>query len=330
MFFRLSTDQTRQPIDLQNLFAGPHGSTCWIVGGGPSLTDLPLEEIDRSPAPKLAVNLAGVKRLRPDVWTAYDPTARFHRSTYLDGRILKLLPRFRASDLVPETTFKVSDCPAVAFFDLEGRGYHDAVQAGQKRVLDWADSLVMALDIAFRLGFRRLLLAGCDMQVRPSEEQRALARRAGVTDDPLESLGAFVRRCREAGLTTEQLQRCRPPAVYHFDETKDLNTAVSTDAHYDRITQALRQSRRTFATAGLQIVSVTPDSRLNDHFPYRPAADAAAELFRQCGDVRRETERGRYHTTGPRLPDGVGPMYDAPPPRREKKPPAKEPVFLQE
>ena len=333
MFYRLATDRSRRPVDLTDLYAGPRAATCWIIGGGPSLDSLPLEAIDGSPAPKLAVNLAGVKRLRPDFWTAYDPTPRFHRAIYHDARILKLLPRGRGSDLVPETLDKVSDCPGAVFFDLQGRDYHDAIAAGQTAVLDWADSLAMAIDVAYRLGFRRLLLAGCDMRVRPSDAQVALARREGVSDDPHETLESFVARCEAAGVSRERLERCGPPAVYHFDETKPLAAAVSTDRHYFRITQALRQSRRALATAGLRVVSVTPGSRLNDYFPYVPAAEAAADLARQWGDVQSETERGRYHSDAPRLPEGCGPMKDIPPPRRDtaSKPAADDdPVFLRE
>ena len=336
MFFRLTPDRRRRPVDLVDLYAGPRAAACWILGGGPSLSKLPLSAIDRTPAPKLAVNLAGVKRIRPDFWTAYDPTPRFHRAIYHDARILKLLPAFRATDLVPETADKVCDCPGAAFFDLEGRDYHDALAPGQTRVLDWADSLAMAVDVAYRLGFRRLLMAGCDMRVRPSAAQLELARRAGVEDDPLETLDSFVRRCKEAGVSADRLDRCGPAPVYHFDETKPLAAAVSTDNHYFRISQALRQSRRAFATAGLQIVSVTPGSRLNDYFPYQPAAEAAAALHRDWGDIAAETERGRYHADGPRLPENAGPMKDVPPPRRDKdakpKPadPKPEPVFVRE
>ena len=332
MFFEIAADKSRRPVDLVDRFTGPRPTTCWVLGGGPSLDRLPLAEIDASPAPKLAVNLAGVKQLRPDFWTAYDPTARFHRSIYHDARIAKLLPAWRASDLVPDTTDKVCDCPNTAFFELEGRDYRDAIAPGQTRVLDWADSFVMAIDLAYRLGFRRLLLAGCDMRVRPSEEQRKLARRAGVADDPHETLESFARRCGEAGVGRDQLARCEAARVYHFDEGKTLDAAVSTDNHYWRIAQALRQSRRAFSAAGLELVSVTPGSRLNEFLPYAEASAAAASLHDVWGDVRRETERGRYAAAGPRLPQGVGPMRDIPPPRRDRKPDAKpkEPVFLRE
>ena len=335
MFYRLATDRTRTPVHLEDLYAGPRATTCWIVGGGPSLASLPLAEIDASPAPKMAVNLAGVKRLRPDFWTAYDPSPRFHRSIYHDARILKLLPRFRATDLVPDTTDKVCDCAGAVFFDLQGRDYHDAVAAGQSGVLDWADSLTMAIDLAYRLGFRRLLMAGCEMRVRPSDAQRSLARRAGVTADDGETLETFVKRCGEAGVSKEQLDAAGPADVYHFDEVKPLSASVATDRHYFRIAQALRQSRRTLAAAGLEIVSVTPGSRLNDYFAYVPAAEAAKRLHEEWGDVRGERERGRYHADGPRLPGGVGPMQDVPPPRRDKtagkpKPAKDDPVFLAE
>src|SRR5436190_10365851 len=116
MFFRIHADGVRTAIDLRGHFAGPVRSTCWIIGGGPSLREAPCDRVQLSPVPKFAVNLCGFGLIRPNIWTAYDPTVRFHRSTFLDGSILKLLPARRATDIVPGTAHKVGDCPNTLFF----------------------------------------------------------------------------------------------------------------------------------------------------------------------------------------------------------------------
>ena len=100
-FCRLNTDQTREPIELENLFAGPALSSCWMIGGGPSLNALPSDAIRESPVPKMCINLSGTKLMRPTFWTSYDPSARFHRSVYLDPGVMKFVHRRRAMDLVP-------------------------------------------------------------------------------------------------------------------------------------------------------------------------------------------------------------------------------------
>ena len=312
-FFRIATDHTRTPLPLDGLYAAAPRSTCWIVGGGPSLADAPLDAIAASPAPTFAVNLAGSRRLRPTFWTAYDATARFHRSTYQDAGTLKFLAAGRATDLVPETTLKVGDMPGAVFFETEpGRGYADWLRSDGPLV-DWADSLVQAIAIAVRLGFRRLLLVGCDLHVRPSPGMLAIARRRGVGYVRRDRLADFVTRCEEAGIPRATLAEASRPRLYHFDEDKPLEAAIRTDEHYFRVSQSLRLCRRSLATAGVELVSATPISRLNDCFPTATPSDLIADLAAELGDRTVETERGRYARDEPRLPPGLGPMQDVPP-----------------
>lgn len=332
MFFRLDADLNRRPVDLIDHYAGPRATGCWIVGGGPSLTMLPLDRIADSMAPVFAVNLAGSRLLRPDFWTAYDPSARFHRTTYLDSRVLKILPRRRATDLVPETTFKLHDCPNTVFFELEGRRYGDAIAPGQNAVLDWADSFVMAIDIAYRLGFRRLYLAGCDMRVNVSHELSLCAAHHGLEPIEKESLMELADRLHAKDVSLEEFGRDVSTGVYHFDETKSLAAAITTDRHYFRIAQSLRLARHCFSQAGLELISVTPGSRLNDYLPYQSVDAVCDELCNVWGDRNKEYEQGRYALTGPRLPPLSGPMRDFPPPVREvprgKKEVARRDAFV--
>lgn len=330
-FFRISTDRTEQPVPLENLFAGPTPSACFLIGGGPSLARLPCDEIARAPVPKMAVNLAGTRRLRPTFWTAYDPTARFHRSIYLDPGVLKFVHRRRAMDLVPETTYKVCDCPGTLFFDHDGeRGFADFLSQQARGIVDWADSLVQAIDILYRLGFRVIYLAGCEMRVRPSKAQIARAATLGVRHDGRELLRDFVGRCERAGLSAGELEALGTAPQYHFDESKPLPSAVQTDKHYFRIAQSLRLSRRSLALAGVQLVSVTPHSRLNDHFPYLPVRRVLNQLRHEIGDPATESVRGLYHQNGPRHSRRLDPMRDvlphhAPPPHPAPPPTAFDP-----
>jgi len=126
----------------EGAYSGSTRTGCWIVGGGPSLTALPCEQIAASPLPKFCVNLAGHGLLRPTFWTAYDPTGRFQKSTYLDASILKLLPRGRAMDVVPGTTAKVCDSPNPVFFDRDKTiGFRYFLTKGSREVTDRQASL---------------------------------------------------------------------------------------------------------------------------------------------------------------------------------------------
>ena len=338
LFFRQQTDGTRYPVDLANFYAGPTPATCWIIGGGPSLATLPVDKLVASPAPRFTINLAGSQLLRPQFWTSYDPTDRFHRSVYLDPSIIKFVHLQRAMDLVPETTFKVCECPGTLFFHrAPHRGFHDFLgggpgtnssQANYAGIVDWQDTLVQAIHIAYSLGFRRLLLAGCDMFVRPSPEQIERARAVGVTYKPRSLLSDFIRQCEQAGLSTGDLDGLGKMPQYHFDEQKPLRDSMRTDAHYFRVAQYLRLSRQALSSAGLEVISVTPESRLNDYFRYQPITEVIADIHETVGRPESESTRGRYTRLQQRGPTDLGPMRDfrphnwkasTPPPGKSKR-----------
>lgn len=325
MFYRLNTDGTRRDVNLGDVLAGPMRTACWIIGGGPSLSALPCDAIARSPVAKLGINLGGAGLLRPNLWTSYDPSARFHRSIYLDASIWKFVHARRAMDLVPGTTFKVCECPGMLFFDRDAqRGFADFLPPHPSGIVDWNDSFVQAIEIAYRLGFRVLYLAGCDFQVRPSQSQQQRARVVGVEYVRGELLETFVERCSAAGLLRRELEQLDAPTQYHFDEHKPLAAAIQTDLHYFRTAQYLRLCRRSLALAGVDLISVTPESRLNDYFPYQPVTEALAGIEATIGRPEDEQTRGLYTQVRPRTPVGLGPMRDLRPHhwKRKGEPPA--------
>ena len=316
MFYRLTTDGIEQAIPLHGFYAGPFGSTCWLVGGGPSLSRLPVELIRESTAPVFAVNLAGTGLLRPTFWTSYDPTVRFHRSIFLDPSIIKFQHRSRAMDLIPETTHKVCDAPATLFFDrTREQGFHSFLsnsvsENGRRHVIDWQDSFIQAIDIAYHLGFRKLLLAGCEMFISPDSQLQNLGKKHGVAYSPRELLSDYVQRCRSAGITQTQLEKSSLRNQYHFPEQKPLESAIRTDFHYFRVCQYLRLSRKSMSLAGLELISVTPNSRLNDHFKSQSIKESVQQIVRRVGDVNSEQTAGRYTSDASRQPANLGPMRD--------------------
>lgn len=323
MFYRLHTDGTRSPVELGDLFGGPVRTACWIIGGGPSLAEAPCADIARSPVPRFGINLAGSGLLRPSLWTSYDPSARFHRSVYLDASILKFVHARRGMDLAPETTFKVCECPGTLFFDRDTqRGYQDFLSPEQRTIVDWNDSLLQAIDIAYRLGFRVLYLAGCDMFVAPSAGQIGRAALAGVTYTQREPLDRFFGRCAAAGIARGELEQADAPRQYHFDEAKPLAAAIQTDLHYFRVAQYLRLARRSIALAGMELISVTPCSRLNDYFRYEPVESVLDELARSIGAAGAEPTRGLYTGTGSRQAAEWGAMKDYRPHHWDRAKPA--------
>jgi hypothetical protein len=311
VFYRMEVDGGSVRMPLEGQWGGVGEAACFLMGGGPSLASLPIERMAGCPVPRMAVNLAGARLIRPTFWTSYDPTARFHKSLYLDAGVIKFVHRRRAMDLVPETTLKVCECPATYCFDRDGqRGFHNFVASGQSAVVDWQDSLVQAIDILYRLGFRTIYLAGTEMRVRPSVEQIEAAAGVGVTYDPQGLLGDFVKACEAKGLSKAMLDGLPAGAQYHFGEVKPVASAVSTDFHYFRVTQYLRLSRRALCLAGLRLVSVTPGSRLNAFFPYRDCEAVIESLLAEVGDPGSEPCVGVYTGSVVREAATTEPMRD--------------------
>ncbi len=314
LFFRLNTDQTRIDIPLENQFAGATPSACWLIGGGPSLASMPIEKIAESPIPKMTLNLAGSRLLRPTFWTSYDPSERFHKSIYCDPSVMKFVHRRRAMETVPETTFKVCECPNLYFFDRDQkRGYADFLAPTHTKIVDWADSMVQAIDILYRLGFRIIYLAGCEMHVTPSPEQIEAAKKLGISWLPNMFLKDFLKECKQQGLSTKELDRLAPSRLYHFDEQKKIQATSNSEQHYFRIAQYLRLARRSISLAGLQLISVTPNSRLNDDFPYRTATKVLEQITHNIGNPSTEQTKGLYNQTNARSCKRVFPTQDFPP-----------------
>ena len=206
---------------------------------------------------------------------------------------------------------KVCDSPNTFFFERDGdRGFSDFLSPAHRRIVDWADSMVQAIDILYRLEFRILYLAGCEMRVRPSKSQMARAADFGILYSPQELLNGFLKRCHDAGLTTSELDELESGRHYHFDESKPIQSAANTDSHYFRIVQYLRLSRRSMSLAGMQLISVTPHSRLNDYFPYVPVRTILRKIDRRIGNPQHEPVRGLYRQTEPRHSRVLGPMQD--------------------
>ncbi len=332
LFFRLSSDRTRGPVSLENHYAGTQPAACWLIGGGPSFDARAAEIIAATPAPRMCLNLAGTGLVRPTFWTSYDPSARFLTSVYLDPSILKFVKTSRAMDLVPETSFKVCDSPNLVFFEGDAqRGFADFLAPSHTGIVDWNDTFVQAIDILYRLGFRTLYLAGCEMQVRPSAAWIDAAAERGISYAPGDLLADFARACERGGLSRDDLQRLNTDRQYHFDETKPLPAAINTDRHYFRIVQSLRLCRRALSLAGMSLISVTPESRLNDWFPATTIEAAAGSILDATGDPARERTEGLYTHRRRRTAATQGPMRDVRPhhwksgvepnPRNDEPPP---------
>lgn len=69
------------------------GGAAFLIGGGPSANDLPLELLAKRGIWSLAVNnSAGHPRIRPQAFVCSDPPSKFSHSIWLDPGIMKFVP----------------------------------------------------------------------------------------------------------------------------------------------------------------------------------------------------------------------------------------------
>jgi hypothetical protein len=341
LFFRQATDGTVTDCShLESQYAGTVPQMAFLIGAGPSFRTMPHAAIQASLAPKMAVNHAGRGEdgqpplVRPRFWTTYDPSARFHRSTFLDPNITKFLLAGRRMDLVPGGSEKLCDCPDTYLLNHESRGYGDAFGMQHRKIVDMRDSFIQALDILFRLGFRRIYCLGCEMRVLPSEAQIEFAMEHGLTYDigtfetiykvedkviRSDRLIDFVEQLVKLGVgkdkseVAKKLEAVDREKQYSFSEQKPFLAGVATDTHYWERIQYLRLARRNMGLVGLELYSCTPDSRLNDYFPtvfIGNALDRATELY---GDPVSETTVGHYQGHHPEPGEGFGFQRDIEP-----------------
>jgi hypothetical protein len=154
------------------------------------------------------------------------------------------------------------------------------------------------------------------MRVRPNAEQIALAEENGVIWQDKLTLKDFVKQCERRGITRNHLQDAGTIELYHFDEQKSLEATVNTDFHYFRISQYLRLSRRAISLAGLELISVTPGSRLHDYFPNITVEQACELIMQDVGNPGLEHTRGLYSQQISRDYSTTCTMQDFPPHRQ--------------
>lgn len=315
LLYRTDTDKNR--IDVSPVLCDSYpGGSCWIIGAGPSLlnlSDQDIERIQNSPAAKFAVNHGGRRKdgswiIKPTHWTSYDPTDKFSQALYNDPSIVKFVSGTRSMDVVPDDTRKLCDAPNMYFITKEDRPYSRMFDRNAQAVLDCRDSFIQAIDIAFRLGFRRLYCIGTELKINPSPEQRAYIESFGLTfeDDLLkrrdgyltDRLSEMVEEVRiKAGMpskgqaTAKLFEDKGREDQYCFGDRKAFAAAVSCDGHYWERVQFLRLGRRCMELNGLELYSCTPKSRLNSVFKYLPVWQAVAEIQGRTGSYQEDLER---------------------------------------
>ncbi len=254
MFFRADGGT----MDLADLY---HGQTLFLVLNGSSLKNFDWDKLKRPGICSFGVN-NGAHGFRPQFWTCVDDPTRFMESIWRDPGILKFVPQAHFERPVWDaeqdvlSSRKVRDFPNVLgyrrneHFQAAQWLYEDTINWGNHAQYGGGRSVMLvALRIAYLLGFRRVNLLGCDFKMDEKhhywfDEERTATAIRNNTNSYRIMTGYFEQlrpQFERAGL---QVFNCNPQSQLKVFPFADLDTALrKAEVHTSASTRGMYVDR---------------------------------------------------------------------------------------
>ena len=297
VFFRTSSDGFESSADyLIGSYGSAGGSACCILGSGRSVRGRLKElssQLRGNQISPFSINWGGFDAdsgwdCYPALWTSYDYVDRFSANLFRDPSVLKFVPQGREHEWLSDGRYSASECPNVYSFRHSVKQLGNFFGSGP--IIDGKDSFVQAIDIAIRLGFKRIFLAGCDLFISLNTAQvewlnselSALPDDKGqveefILGDPRVSLWGAVSLIAKRKKTTatpviSELAGLGDLEAYSFGNAgADWYKAVMMDHHCYVSADLLVQSRRLLDKLGVSVILLddytSPIGRLRRFFP---------------------------------------------------------------
>lgn len=159
MFYRYTKAAARIPTDLDGMY---DGETLFLLGGSPKLRELPLELLRKPGVCTLAMNNVPCFFPRPTLWVCADKPLCFSPHIFTSPEIAKFAMISRRGLEVPDTGGKrIMDCPNVFFFGAHAKFTYKNFLDPSRDLVWWRSVFPIALQLAWRLGFKKVYLVGC-------------------------------------------------------------------------------------------------------------------------------------------------------------------------
>lgn len=297
VFTRRMPDKFHLSADvLLGSYSSVQRSACVILGSGPSAAEVNkevLEEWANGIVAPFGINWGGYLntekgyRPYPAIWTSYDPCSRFDTSVFLDPSVVKFIREDRADEYLAGERIQAHECPNTWFFKPEKKGYINYF--GEGPIIDARDSMLQAIDIAIRLGFKDIYLSGCDLHYKLNDAQVEYLRKYqpdyhncdpenGLWDvlKTVEKSKKFIEDYPDEGKRMqkliETLSEMGMGEIYSFGNAGcDFGKAIHVDQHSRKVATRLRLARRCLDRLGVSIKLIAPqsgmESRLSLYFP---------------------------------------------------------------
>ena len=154
------------------------GTSAFMICNGPSFAKLDHSLLNKPGIMTIGIN-NGPRTFRPDFWTCVDDPSRFLKSIWLDPKIMKFIPQAHFEKCIFDNgsawsmlTTKVGDCPNVVGFRRNEKFvanrflYENTIGWGNHRQWGGGRSVMLpAIRILHLLGFRKIYLLGCDLNM---------------------------------------------------------------------------------------------------------------------------------------------------------------------
>ena len=155
-------------MDLEGLY---EGQDLYLLGGAPSLAAMDLELLRQPGIVTLAVNNVPYVFPRPNLWLALDKPVCFSPHVYMDPAIMKFTQISRRDLLVGETGKKVWQCPNLFMFGVKSDFTVADFLRDDRDLVWWKSVFPCALQLAWRLGFKRIHLVGCSFSLEGGDRR---------------------------------------------------------------------------------------------------------------------------------------------------------------
>ncbi len=158
MFYRYTQAGARIPVDLDGLY---QGESLFLLGGSPTLKDLPLDLLKQDGVITMGMNNVP-SVFKPNLWVCADKPLCFSPHIHAAPEITKFTMISRRDLKVPGTDRKLRQFPNYFFFGATEKHFTFKNFLDPMRDLAWWRSVFpIALQLAYRLGFARVFLVGC-------------------------------------------------------------------------------------------------------------------------------------------------------------------------
>ena len=181
MFYTYTQSGTRKAIDLDGLY---EGQSLFLLGGSPTLAEMDLSVLRRRGVVTMGMNNVPCV-FTPHLWVCLDKPPCFSPHIYESPEIIKFTMISRRFEAVPTLDRQVYQCPSMFFFGtkegFDAKNFLDV----DRDICWWRSVFPAALQLAWRLGFRRVFLVGCGFHM-PRQEGKQYAWKTTLSGDQVD------------------------------------------------------------------------------------------------------------------------------------------------